>query len=125
MTGSVADIRPYLCHAQVSVAPLRIARGIQNKVLEAMAMARPIVATPAAMEGIETCAGYAPAVAEEAGDFARACIQLLNQPGAAGQVPAARQCVQAHYNWEVNLQRLGRHLGIAAPAPPVAHDAVE
>jgi glycosyltransferase involved in cell wall biosynthesis len=53
VTGAVADMRSWLAAADVVVAPLRIARGIQNKVLEAMAMARPVVASPAAFEGIE------------------------------------------------------------------------
>ena len=52
VTGRVADVRPYLAHADAVVAPLRVARGIQNKVLEAMAMARPVVATPEAFEGL-------------------------------------------------------------------------
>ena len=57
VTGAVADIRPYVAHAAVAVAPLRIARGIQNKVLEAMAMARPVVASPEAFEGVRATAG--------------------------------------------------------------------
>ena len=52
VTGRVDDIRGYLAHATVAVAPLRIARGVQNKVLEAMAMARPVVTSPEAVEGI-------------------------------------------------------------------------
>ena len=52
VSGRVPDVRPYIAHATASVAPMRIARGIQNKVLEAMAMARPVVLTAAALEGI-------------------------------------------------------------------------
>jgi sugar transferase (PEP-CTERM/EpsH1 system associated) len=52
VTGRVEDVRPYILHASVIVAPLRIARGVQNKVLEAMAMAKPVVVTSAAMEGV-------------------------------------------------------------------------
>ena len=52
VTGSVPDVRPYLAHASLAVAPLRIARGIQNKVLEAMAMEKIVIASPQAMEGI-------------------------------------------------------------------------
>jgi sugar transferase (PEP-CTERM/EpsH1 system associated) len=52
VTGRVADVRPFLAHAAVVVAPLRIARGVQNKVLEGMAMARPVVASPPAVLGI-------------------------------------------------------------------------
>ena len=60
VTGRVPDVRPYLAHAAAVVAPLRLARGIQNKVLEAMAMARPVVATPQAAEGIDAVAGQRP-----------------------------------------------------------------
>ncbi|HRZ05528.1 MAG TPA: TIGR03087 family PEP-CTERM/XrtA system glycosyltransferase [Candidatus Competibacteraceae bacterium] len=52
VTGTVPDVRPYIAHAEFSVAPLRIARGVQNKVLEAMAMGKPVLATSAALEGI-------------------------------------------------------------------------
>ncbi len=57
VTGQVPDVRPYLAHAGCVVAPLKIARGVQNKVLEAMAMARVVVATPEAREGIDASAG--------------------------------------------------------------------
>src|SRR5512135_174358 len=57
VTGGVADVRPFLAHAACAVAPLRIARGVQNKVLEAMAMGRPVVATAQAAEGIRAEAG--------------------------------------------------------------------
>src|SRR5699024_4917517 len=53
VTGRVPDVRPYLHHAALVVAPLRIARGLQNKVLEALAMDRPVLATPQAWEGID------------------------------------------------------------------------
>src|SRR5581483_7266162 len=52
VTGAVPDVRPYLAHSVCAVAPLRIARGVQNKVLEAMAMAKPAVVTPQALEGL-------------------------------------------------------------------------
>jgi hypothetical protein len=58
VTGTVPDVRPYIAHAQVAVAPLRIARGIQNKVLEAMAMATPVVVSPQALEGIDAEPGH-------------------------------------------------------------------
>jgi glycosyltransferase involved in cell wall biosynthesis len=57
VTGRVPDVRPFIAHADVVVAPLRIARGTQNKVLEAMAMARPVVATPEAFEGLRVVRG--------------------------------------------------------------------
>ena len=57
VTGGVPDVRPYLAHAACAVAPLRIARGVQNKMLEAMAMARPLVASAQAAEGLRAEAG--------------------------------------------------------------------
>ena len=57
VTGTVPDVRPYLAHAAVVVAPLRIARGVQNKVLEAMAMGRPVVASAACAGGIDATPG--------------------------------------------------------------------
>jgi glycosyltransferase involved in cell wall biosynthesis len=53
VTGAVADVRPYLAHAEVAVAPMRVARGLQSKVLEALAMERPVAATSAALEGLD------------------------------------------------------------------------
>lgn len=66
VTGRVPDVRPYVAHAHICVAPLRIARGIQNKVLEAMAMARPVVASPQAFEGVRATAGQDLLVADGA-----------------------------------------------------------
>jgi hypothetical protein len=66
VTGTVPDVRPYIAHAQVAVAPLRIARGIQNKVLEAMAMATPVVVSPQALEGIDAEPGSELVLADDA-----------------------------------------------------------
>src|SRR3546814_1784778 len=83
VTGRVEDIRPYLAHAAVAVAPLRVARGIQNKVLEAMAMARPIVTSPAAREGIGGEGDNSLVKAEVRGDFAGARGQIRGGGGRA------------------------------------------
>lgn len=105
VTGRVADVRPYLAHAHVVVAPLRVARGVQNKVLEAMAMAKPIVATSMAMEGLTTHSAIR--CADEAAAFAQATLKVL-QAGAGGQPgePALRECVMHHYDWNTNLKVL-------------------
>ena len=83
VTGRVPDVRPYLAHATAAVAPMRIARGIQNKVLEAMAMARPVVVTPDALEGIAAEPGREVLLAEGAEAFAARCLRAA-APGAAG-----------------------------------------
>jgi sugar transferase (PEP-CTERM/EpsH1 system associated) len=105
VTGAVPDVRPFIAHAAVAVAPLRIARGIQNKVLEAMAMARPVVATPQAFEGIRAEAGRDLLVAEGAADMAAAVAAVLDgkHPGLGG---AARAAVIAGHDWAQALARL-------------------
>ena len=112
VTGAVDDVRTWLGAADVVVAPLRIARGIQNKVLEAMAMARPVVASPAAAEGIDADAGVhfyvEPDVAAEA---ERVCA-LLDQPQDAFKTgAAARAHVIRHYGWESQLAPLDDLMG--------------
>jgi len=105
VTGSVPDMRPYLAHAAVAVAPLRIARGIQNKVLEAMAMARPVVASPEAYEGARAVAGRDLLVADGADAMAAAVTRVL-----AGSTPdlgaAARAAMLAGHDWKATLARL-------------------
>ncbi len=112
VTGAVPDVRAWLAAADAVAAPLRIARGIQNKVLEAMAMARPVVASPAAFEGIEAEPGRHLIVAETAEAQAEAISGLLGDPLRArllGQ--AARRRMERHYRWEARLAPLGEIIG--------------
>jgi len=105
VTGAIADVRPYVAAAAVVVAPLRIARGIQNKVLEGMAMARPVVTTPAALEGIDAVAGRDVLVGETPTAFAAHVSSVLD--GRAQTLgAAARSFVAAHFDWQKNLRKL-------------------
>jgi sugar transferase (PEP-CTERM/EpsH1 system associated) len=120
VTGAVADIRPFIAHATVAVAPLRIARGIQNKVLEAMAMARPVVASPQAFEGVRAQPGRDLLVAEGAAEMAAQVAAVLDG-GHPGLGAAARAAVAAGHDWSAALKRLDpllegaqRGLGVAA-----------
>jgi glycosyltransferase involved in cell wall biosynthesis len=107
VTGEVADVRAWLAAADVVAAPLRIARGIQNKVLEALAMARPVVASPAAFEGIEAEPGRHLLVAEGAEAQAEAISGLLADPGRAAALgQAARRRMEEAYRWEARLAPL-------------------
>ncbi|MFQ5785476.1 MAG: TIGR03087 family PEP-CTERM/XrtA system glycosyltransferase [Alphaproteobacteria bacterium] len=106
ITGRVADVRPYLAHAAAVVAPLRIARGVQNKVLEAMAMAKAVVATPQALEGIDAAPGDDVLVAAETGAFADAVSGLLEGGEGAAIGARARARVTESYDWRANLVRL-------------------
>jgi sugar transferase (PEP-CTERM/EpsH1 system associated) len=106
VTGAVPDVRPYLAQAAAVVAPLRLARGIQNKVLEGMAAARPVIATSQALDGIDAEPGRDVLVAEGADAFAAAACEVLEQraPEAIGE--RARRFVLAHHQWPALLERL-------------------
>jgi sugar transferase (PEP-CTERM/EpsH1 system associated) len=111
VTGAVPDVRPYLREAAVVVAPLRIARGVQNKVLEAMASARPIVVTPAALDGIDAAEGHEVLVGADAAAFAHAVSDVL-----AGAAPSqlgenARRFVTHNHQWSTQLLALDRLIG--------------
>ena len=118
VTGKVPDVRPYLERASVCVVPLQIARGIQNKVLEAMAMQLPTVTCGAAAAGIEAEPGRDLFVADAAPEFAAATVRLLRDEELRQRTgAAARACVEANYRWEHHLERLDRILSaVTAPA---------
>ena len=103
VTGRVPDVRPYVAHASACVAPMRIARGIQNKVLEAMAMGRPVVVTTDALEGIDAEPGTELLLANDEAGFAAACLRAAGPDGAAIGV-AARARVLADYVWAERLR---------------------
>lgn len=121
VTGTVKDVRPYLASARLSVAPLRISQGIQNKILEALATGLPVVASPNASAGLKPMKNMPLAVAGEAGEFAERVKEFLRMPPLS---PAAadrcRQQLQEHYDWTTNLNALDRALerlcGPEAPA---------
>lgn len=105
VVGAVEDIRPYLAHAVLAVAPLRIARGVQNKVLEAMAMAKTVVVTPQALDGIVCEAGRELLLADGEQAYAAAVAKVLEHGPDAALEGAARARVLADYSWETNLRR--------------------
>lgn len=115
VTGTVADVRPYLQHAAVVVAPLRLARGIQNKVLEAMAMARPVVASAACAGPIEAVEGRELLAASDAAGFAEQVAVLLADRRLAETVgQAARERVVRHFSWDAQWRALDRHMVVEA-----------
>ncbi len=107
VTGEVSDTRPWLAAADVVVAPLALARGIQNKVLEAMAMGKAVVASPAAAEGIDAERGAELLVADSPAAQAATIGTLLDDPAQARAVgAAARERVLARYSWNACLAPL-------------------
>jgi len=98
VTGRVVDVRPFLQYAAAVIAPMRIARGIQNKVLEGMAMARPVVLTSLALEGIDAVHKQSVLVADDGEEFAERVFEVL-QGRHANLATEARQLVLQYYPW--------------------------
>lgn len=107
VTGTVPDIRPYLAQATVAISPIRYGVGIQNKVLEAMAMATPVVSTPQAVSALQVQAGHEVLVAETPETMAQAAVTLLtNDSLRQGVGQAGRHYVEVHHDWNRAAQRL-------------------
>ena len=126
VTGTVPDVRPYVAHAALSVAPLRVARGIQNKVLEAMAMAKAVLVTPQALEGIEAEPGRELLLAQDAPQWIAAASAALAGPPAALEAlgRAARARVEAAYSWDARLAPLDRMIETPAAQGSAAANPV-
>jgi glycosyltransferase involved in cell wall biosynthesis len=107
VTGEVPDVYDWLYRAQVAVAPLRVAAGMQNKIVQAMACELPVVATPVANEGIAATPGDQILLAEDPDGFAEQVVRLLEDEATRTRVgQAARSYVEASWTWEALFRRL-------------------
>jgi sugar transferase (PEP-CTERM/EpsH1 system associated) len=105
VTGRVDDVRPYLQHAAAVIAPMRVARGIQNKILEGMAMAKAVVTSSAGLEGIDARPGQDLLLADTPDQFIDVLQDLLRQPAKAASIgAAARRRILQDYDWRDKLQ---------------------
>jgi glycosyltransferase involved in cell wall biosynthesis len=123
VTGSVPDVRPWLHRAAVMVAPLNIARGTQNKILEAMAAGVPVVTTPKAARGVDAIPGEHLLTAGSPDEAATAIERLLASPGERARlVRAGRARMLSHHAWPASMRRLDALLErcLANRAPAVA-----
>ena len=103
VTGRVDDVRPYLKHASIVVAPFRVARGIQNKVLEALAMGKTVVCSSAVVNSLQK-SDHAPVYSADSGvEFSETVARLLLETSPDSVVGEARQYVRANYDWVENL----------------------
>lgn len=107
VTGTVDDIRPYLWSATIAVVPLVYGAGIQNKILEAMACGTPVVTTSKAISSLDVTSGKELQVADGAEEFARAVLELLNDPDRRFEISAAGlNYVENHHNWTTIAEQI-------------------
>jgi sugar transferase (PEP-CTERM/EpsH1 system associated) len=111
VVGEVPDVRPYYARAAVVVAPLRITRGIQNKLLEAMAMSKALVASPACLQGVHAQPDVHLLRADSADDWQQTILRLIDNPGLRRELgQAGRRFVEDRHRWDRCLEPLGRLL---------------
>jgi sugar transferase (PEP-CTERM/EpsH1 system associated) len=111
VTGSVPDVRPYVRRSALMVAPLHIARGTQNKLLEAMAMGVPVVTSAAAAGGVDALDRRHFLVASTPDEVCRAVLHILENPGERTRLAhAGRARMLSHHDWDRSMQRLDRIL---------------
>jgi sugar transferase (PEP-CTERM/EpsH1 system associated) len=116
--ANVPDVRPHLAAAKIVIAPLRIARGIQNKVLEAMAMAKPVICSPAALEGLAAEPGRHLALADRPAEWQQTIAAWTENPAQPHKLSlSARRFVVEHHAWEGGLAPLAELLAPPAAAP--------
>ena len=109
VTGTVPDLRPYLAQASVAVAPMRYGVGIQNKVLEAMAMATPVITTPQTITALQTRTEQDILVADTPQAMAQLVVNVLTNDALRHRVgQAGRQYVETHHDWQVIVAKLAR-----------------
>lgn len=107
ITGTVPDLRPYLAQAAVSVSPIRYGVGIQNKVLEAMAMATPVITTPQALTSLQAQAGRDLLIADTPQAVAKAAVTLLSDQALRQQIgQAGRGYVESYHDWHGAAEKL-------------------
>ena len=107
LIGQVPDVRPHLAKAAIAVIPLRLARGIQNKVLEALAMGKPVIATPPALAALETVPGTHLLEATTPSEWMAAISRLFADPKLCREIGSAgRRFVEDHHHWDRCLEPL-------------------
>ena len=112
VTGSVADVRPYILRSAAMVAPLNIARGTQNKILEAMAMGVPVVTSPAGAGGVDAEDGRHFLVGDSPAAYAEACLRLMQDAGERQRfATAGRERMQTNHDWQASMRRLDGIIG--------------
>lgn len=110
VAGRVEDVRPWLAWCDVAVAPMRLARGVQNKVLEAMAMGCAVVSTPEGLEGIDVTPGKEVSCCGTVQEFAEAVLTSRSLAPEMRKISATRDFVSKRFSWSANLERINSFL---------------
>jgi glycosyltransferase involved in cell wall biosynthesis len=117
VTGTVEDIRPYLARATVFACPMQLGSGIKNKILQAWAMGRPVVATSASLGGLSAQDGLNVLVRDDMKEFAHGIAELLRDPARAATIGAAgRTMAEREYSWDHRARQFEEHLQAVADA---------
>lgn len=107
VTGSVPDVRPFILRSAAMVAPLNIARGTQNKILEAMAMGVPVVTSPAGAGGVDAENEAHFLVGDSPSTYADACLRIMNKPDERSRLSiSGRERMLTHHDWQASMRRL-------------------
>jgi glycosyltransferase involved in cell wall biosynthesis len=107
VTGSVPDVRPHLRRCALTVAPLRVARGTQNKILEAMAMGVPVVTSTVAASGVDAVNGEHFLAASSPEQYADAILRIMENPVERERLArAGRERMLSHHSWDKSMDRL-------------------
>jgi sugar transferase (PEP-CTERM/EpsH1 system associated) len=117
VVGQVPDVRPYVARAGVAVVPLQIARGVQNKVLEGLAMAKATIASPQALVGLQAKSGVHLLSASSVTEWTEALLRLWNDSSFRHRLGwAGREYVETHHQWKSCLGPFSALLGLTADA---------
>jgi glycosyltransferase involved in cell wall biosynthesis len=107
VTGHVADMRVCLRNARVAACPVSVGAGVQNKVLEAMAMGKPVVATSKACQALSVVDGEHVLIADQPAEFAKALVRVICDDDLAGRLGRnGREYVDKHHNWDEKARQL-------------------
>jgi len=113
LVGQVPDVRPYMAKASVTIVPLRIARGVQNKILESLAMCRPTIVSPPTLAGLNARPGVHLLQASSSEEWLHTILALFDDPSLRGRLGEAGRCyVEEQHSWERCLEPLSSLLGL-------------